>query len=171
MAGAGLSNGFETTFTVNAASQTSLDIAEFVQSALRQLNITVRVEAYEAGTLFERLAAGEHDMFTLDWTTVTGDADYGLFPLFHSANWGTAGNRFRYSNPRTDDLLTRGRQETNSANRLQIYAEAQRIIRDDAPWVFVLQNQVLSATAKNVKGYFQSPLGSAENTYWSVTFD
>ena len=171
MAGAGLANGFETTFTVNAASQTSLDIAEFVQSALRQLNITVKVEAYEAGTLFERLAAGEHDMFTLDWTTVTGDADYGMFPLFHSANWGTAGNRFRYSNPRTDELLTRGRQETNPTTRLQIYAEAQRIIRDDAPWVFVLQNQILAATAKNVKGFFQSPLGSAENTYWSVTFE
>ncbi|MCL2006883.1 MAG: ABC transporter substrate-binding protein [Treponema sp.] len=171
MATAGHANGFDTTITINAASSTALDTAEYLQSQLRQLNINVRVEAYEAGILFERLAAGEHDMFTLSWTTVTGDADYGMFPLFHTQNWGTAGNRFRYSNPRVDTLLEQGRYETNPTRRLEYYTEVQRIIRDEAPWVFVLQNEFLMATKPNIRGFVINPLSTAEATFERITFE
>ena len=168
---AGLPNGFDTSITVNSASQAHIDLAEYIQSQLRQLNINVRVEAFEPSALLDKLAAGEHDMFSLDWTTVTGDADYGLYPLFHSSNWGSAGNRFRYSNPQVDDLLVRGRAETNPQARLQIYAEVQRIIRDDTPWVFILQNEHLIATKPNIRGFSLNPLSSSEHTYENITFD
>ena len=170
MARAGLQAGFNTTFTINAASQTAMDMAEYLQAQLRQLNINVSVVAMEAGLLFDRLAAGDFDMFTLDWTTVTGDADYGLFPLFHTASIGTAGNRFRYRNPRVDALLDQGRSVTDPEMRRQIYAEVQQIIRDDAPWVFVLQNELLVASAAHVRGLRLNPLGNSENTFLDIYF-
>ena len=58
----------------------------------------------------------------LGWTNVTGDADYGLYPLFHSSNFGMAGNRGFLHNPRLDALLEQGRAEINEARRLAIYA-------------------------------------------------
>ena len=168
---AGLPNGFETTITINAGSPVALDIAEYVQSQLRQININVTVVAYEAGVLFERLSAGDHDMFNLEWNSVTGDADYGLFPLFHSSNWGTAGNRFRYSNPQVDTLLDQSRAETNVQRRLALLADIQRILRDDAPWVFLHQNEHLVATSTRIKGFSLSPLFSSEHYYLRSYWD
>jgi peptide/nickel transport system substrate-binding protein len=77
-------------------------------------------------------------MFMLGWGTVTGDADYGLYSLFHSAQWVPAGaNRGFYKNERVDALLDRGRVATDPAERTKIYAEAMRLIMDDAPWLFL----------------------------------
>ena len=170
MARAGLQDGFDAVFTINAANQSLLDMGEFIQAQLRQININLSVVAIEPGVLFDTLARGEFDMFTLSWTTVTGDADYGLFPLFHTSSIGTAGNRFRYRNPQVDALLDRGRSEVDPAIRLPIYAEVQRIIRDDAPWVFVLQNEHLVASTASVQGLSLSPLGTSQHTFRNITF-
>ncbi|MCL2200181.1 MAG: hypothetical protein FWB80_14815, partial [Defluviitaleaceae bacterium] len=77
------------------------------------------------------------DLFMLGWTTVTGDADYGIFPLFHSDNHGDPGNRTFFTNARVDELLVEGRMETDLARRDAIYREITEILIEEAPWVFV----------------------------------
>lgn len=98
-------------------------------------------------------------MFILGWVTVTGDPDYGLFPLFHTSAFGDAGNRTFYSNAAVDELLEKGRYSTDEAEREAAYMEVQQLIRDDAPWVFMNYGENISATAANVKGFVQHPAG------------
>jgi ABC-type transport system substrate-binding protein len=77
-------------------------------------------------------------MYMLGWGTVTGDADYGLYALFHSSQWvPTGSNRSFYKNERVDALLDRGRTTIDQGERKRIYADAMRIIMDDAPWLFL----------------------------------
>src|SRR5699024_749779 len=105
-----MADGFDTTIWVNDDQQI-IDTAVYIQNELAELNINVEIEQFEWGAYLETLANGNHEMFILGWTTVTGDADYGLYALFHSKNQGAAGNRVFYDNPEVDELLDAGRAE------------------------------------------------------------
>jgi peptide/nickel transport system substrate-binding protein len=158
MVEAGFPDGFETTLWTNE-NQIRMDIAEIAQNQLAAIGIKVTVQVLEWGAYLAATAAGEHDMFILGWTTVTADADYGLFPLFHSSQFGGPGNRTYYSNPRVDELLELGRENVDPAVRLAAYREAQEIIRDDAPWIFVNTGENISGTSNKVTGFTQAPAG------------
>ncbi len=158
LAEAGFPNGFTTTLWTNE-NQQRMDIAEIVQDQLAEVGIVVTIEIVEWTKYLADTAAGEHDMFILGWTTVTADADYGLYALFHSSAKGTAGNRTFYGNDEVDRLLDLGRTTADQNARLAAYREAQEIIRDDAPWIFTWTGENLAGTHKSVRGFVQHPAG------------
>ena len=80
--------------------------------------------------------------------------------LFHTSQFGKAGNRAFYSNPKVDQLLDDGKTTTDPAAREALYKEAQVIIRDEAPWIFVQDGENVTATRKNVQGFKHHPTGS-----------
>lgn len=155
---AGYENGFTTTIWTND-NQQRMDIAEIVQNQLRAINIDTTVKVVEWGAYLDGTANGEHDMFILGWVTVTGDPDYGLYALFHSSQHGAAGNRTFYTNARVDELLDNARKSIDPNERQAAYTEAQKIIRDEAPWVFTWTGENLTGTQKNVRGFTQHPAG------------
>jgi peptide/nickel transport system substrate-binding protein len=156
---AGYEDGFSTTIWYNLPNVQRQQIAEMVQFALAPLNIEVEIRGLEWGEYLDRVADGEHDMFILGWVSVTGDADYGLFPLFHSTMYGAAGNRTFWSTPESDDLLERGRMSVDPAERLEIYRELQILLHAEAPWVFLNQGEFLIAASANVNGFTIAPAG------------
>ncbi|MCL2201384.1 MAG: ABC transporter substrate-binding protein [Oscillospiraceae bacterium] len=151
--------GFSTTIWWNIGNPQREQIAEMVQFTLAQLNISVEVVGMEWAQYLAETEEGNHDMFILGWVSVTGDADYGLYPLFHSANFGAGGNRTFWYYPPLDELLERGRTEVDPAVRLQIYADAQRVIRDNAPWIFLNQGETLIAANPNLRNFVINPAG------------
>jgi len=169
MAEAGLEDGFHTTIWYNIPNWQREQIAEIIAVSLRPLNIIVEVVGMEWIHFLDATGMGEHDMFILGWVSVTGDADYGLFPLFHSSQFGSAGNRTFWSSPEVDALLEAGRRETDPENRLAIYAEIQEILRDEAPWILLNQGETLMATAPNVQGFTIAPWG--HHNFATVWFD
>ncbi|WP_026476351.1 glutathione ABC transporter substrate-binding protein [Alkaliphilus transvaalensis] len=165
---AGLENGFSTTIWVNDGNRQRMDIAEILQNQLQQINITTDVQVLEWGAYLENTSKGEHDMFILGWTTVTGDPDYGLYALFHSTQHGPAGNRTFYSNPKVDELLDSARRTADPAERERLYKEAQEIIRDEAPWIFVQDNENLVGIRNNISGLSLHPAG--HHIFYNVSF-
>src|SRR5690625_7672655 len=91
---AGQEDGFEIEILTNDQPQ-RVDTAIYMQEALAELNIDVSVQQLEWGAYLETTAQGDHDMFVLGWSTVTGDADYGMYALLHSSMHGDPGNRSR----------------------------------------------------------------------------
>ncbi len=165
---AGLENGFKTTIWTND-NQQRMDIAEILQNQLKDIGIEVEVKVMEWGAYLDGTAAGEHDMFILGWGTVTGDPNYGLYPLFHTSAHGAAGNRSFFSNPRVDELLDKGKVTIDPSEREKYYLEAQQIIRDEAPWIFTWDREELSGLRSNVKGFVHHPAG--HHALWTVYFE
>ena len=132
-------------------------IAEMVQEQLRLVGVTVNIEQVEWSAYLERTGQGEHDMFIGGWSTVTLDADYGLYPLFHSSSIGTSGNRTRYANDEVDMLLSDARSETDEERRLKLYEEAQQIIIDEAPLIPIYHPYLLVGMNEEIQGYEQHP--------------
>jgi peptide/nickel transport system substrate-binding protein len=169
MAQAGYPNGFSTTIWYNSNNPQRGQVAEMLQFMLADIGVTLEVIGVEWGQYLDDTAAGLHDMFLLGWVTATGDPDYGLYNVFHSKNFGTSGNRTFYGNDKVDELLDAGRLETDPDARLVIYAELQQILRDDAPWIPVLQGEEVNVTSTSVRGFTHSP--TTHYKLWQVYFE
>ena len=165
---AGYGDGFSTTIWTND-NQLRQDIAQIAQSQLGEIGIEIDIEVLEWGAYLDGTAAGDHDMFILGWVTVTGDPDYGLYALFHSEQFGAAGNRTFYANDRVDELLEEARRSADPDVREAAYMEVQEIVRDEAPWLFLNTGEERTGLRSNVSGFRNHPAG--HHQLWNVTVE
>jgi len=137
-----------------------ISVANIVKEELKKIGITVNVVQQDWATYIASTSKGDHDIFLLGWTTVTADADYGLYALFHSSQHGTPGNRTFYANTALDTLLDDAKKETDHDKRMTKYKEAQKIIHEELPWVFLQTRQNTTGLSKKVIGFEHHPMGS-----------
>lgn len=169
LAEAGFEDGFDLEIWWNTPNVQRQQVSEMVQHALGRIGINVTIDTMEWADYLERSDRGEHDMMVIGWTTVTGDIDYALYPLLHSDNFGPPGNRGFWASPELDDLLERGRAEVDETVRMAIYAEAQALIRENAPMIVLRQGEILNAVNPNLRGLTLSP--NTAHNYAPVWFD
>lgn len=158
LAEAGYPNGFSTSIWTND-NPLRVQFAEIVQAYLADVGIDVEVVVMEWGAYLDQTSAGNHDMFILGWVTVTADADYGLYALFHSSQYGDPGNRTFWSTPELDALLDKGRTSADPDERLAAYHRAQEIIAEEAPWIFLLVTLEDNGLRSNIEGFVPHPAG------------
>ncbi|VVB61164.1 HTH-type transcriptional regulator SgrR [uncultured archaeon] len=159
------SNGFNTTLWVMPVSRPYMfdpaKIGEAIQSYLEAVNIHVTIYQIDWSTYLAKTQAGEHPMCLLGWTGDNGDPDNFMNVLYgaNQCTLGTAGNVAFYNNTKVQDLLSAALQTYDTNERAQLYKDAQGIIHEDAPFVYLAHaNQDLVFT-KNVQGFVLNPTG------------
>ena len=101
-------------------------------------------------------------MFTLGWVTSNADADYSLYPLFHSKQVPPTGwNMSRYANPAVDTLVEQARRSLNQTEREKLYGEVQDILAKEMVWIPVYTTKEIIVTRAGVKG-FTDPSGRVQ---------
>jgi peptide/nickel transport system substrate-binding protein len=158
LAEAGFEDGFSTTIWTND-NPLRVDIATAAQSALGEIGIEVEIEVLEWGAYLDRTGEGEHDMFILGWSNQNANADNGLYPIFHSSQKGSSGNRSMLDDPEVDRLLEEARQTTDEDEQLQLYHEAQERLVELAPMIYLLHQTYLSGHLDTVEGFSVNPIG------------
>jgi peptide/nickel transport system substrate-binding protein len=137
------------------------EAGEAFQAAMRELGVDIQLEIMEWGTLFEQLRQPgmAADLFTLGWSTATGDADYTLAPLFGSESIPPNGwNSFEWQNAEFDDLVQQARVSTDQAERAELYAQALEILAENAVVVPVFNTKETIVTSADVQGFSQHPI-------------
>ena len=161
LAEAGYPNGFSTTLWVpesGSGMQSPVAMSIVMQSNLRAVGVNVTLQTMEWGAYIAKLRTKEQELFALSWMAGSEDPDMVMYPLFHSSQWTPNGpNRALYKNEQFDDLLTEARHVTDQAKRAALYREAQRILVEDAPWVFVDHEIQIAAISKRVQGFKLHP--------------
>ena len=143
-------------------------IAEAFKEQLQQVGIDLEVRSYEWATFFSDVKTGNFHLYSLAWVGVT-DPDI-FYQIFHSASVPPNGdNRGRYHNTQVDRLLEAGRKTTDREKRKLIYAQAQRILAADLPYVplWWWKNVVVKRPA--IEGFVPYPDGeliSLKNASW-----
>jgi peptide/nickel transport system substrate-binding protein len=146
----------------------------FLQVAVEQykqvgVKITPKLEAFES--LVPKLTGGspEVEAVIIGWQL---GADPDPFTIWHSSNVASptkAGNNFvGYSNPNVDKLIESGRNgpDCSQGARQKVYQEMNKILNDDAPYMFgFAQNRIL-ATASNIRGI--EPGSFSPNADWNI---
>ena len=150
--------------------QMIVDTALYIQESLGELGIDLSVERMEWGAFLDRTGQGDQEMYLLGWTTVTADADYGLYALHHSDNFGAVGNRSFYGNDELDEALDNGRTESDEDARADAYSTAQEIITEEAPIApIVHSNFSIGVDTAQVEGVELDALGDVRLE--NVTFN
>jgi peptide/nickel transport system substrate-binding protein len=161
LAEAGYPNGFSTTlWTPESGSgmQSSVAMSTVIQSNLKAVGINVTLQTMEWGAFLAKLRTKEQELFALSWMAGNEDPDMVMYPLLHSTQWTPGGpNRALYKNPKFDDLLQQARISTDQAKRAELYREAQRILHDDPPWIFIDHEVQVAAHTKRVQGFKLHP--------------
>lgn len=161
LAEAGFPNGFSTTLWVpesGSGMQSPVAMSTVMQSNLKAIGVTVALQTMEWGAFLAKLRSQEQELFALSWMAGTEDPDMVLYPLLHSSQWTPNGpNRAMYKNAKFDELLAQARIVTEQAERAKLYREAQKILIDDAPWVFVDHEVQIAALSKRVTGFKLHP--------------
>ena len=152
LAEAGYEDGLDLTIWTNDSPE-RVNTAVYLQESLKEIGVNLTVEQLEWGAYLEQTAEGNHDMFILGWSTVTGDADYATYPLFHSSMKGDPGNRSFLEDEEIDSLLEAGRQETDEEKRLEIYSELQEKLVDVAPMAYIHHQNYLTGVNSAVQGF------------------
>lgn len=114
-------------------SQLRAQMAEIIQAQLKEVGIDMSIQILEWGAFLNSTGNGELDMFIMGWGPSTYDADYGLYPNFHSNQMGNAGNRTFYKNPKVDKLLDDAKRELDIEKRKGMYKEVVDILNVDMP--------------------------------------
>ena len=161
LAEAGFPNGFSTTLWVpesGSGMQSPVAMSTVIQSNLKAVGVNVTLQTMEWGAFLAKLRTKEQDLFALSWMAGSEDPDLVMYPLLHSSQWTPTGpNRAMYKNPRFDEILAQARLTTDQAKRAELYREAQRLIHDDPPWIFIDHEVQTAAFAKRVQGFKLHP--------------
>ncbi len=133
------------------------EVAQAVQADFQRIGIRVQLRALDLAALLEATDHQEPDLFRLIWAADFPDAE-SFLRIFHSSLAGSAGNRARYSNPKVDDLLDRSRRELQPEKRAALLREAEKIIVEDAPWVFLSHGRTNLLVKPYVRGLELTPM-------------
>jgi ABC-type transport system substrate-binding protein len=153
--------GIKINFYITADREV-VDIAEVIQAYIRAVGINVSIKQLEWSSYKDSLNKGEPDMFYMSWWADYPDPENFLFPLFHSSNFGPAGNRTRYSNPVVDSLIEKGQHEMDIKKRDMFYKKAEEIIVADSPWVFFWHRTDFTIRQPWIKNYKIYPVYSMD---------
>jgi peptide/nickel transport system substrate-binding protein len=136
-------------------------VAAVLQQQMREVGIVLDIRTFEFATFYTDVQKGAFQMYSLRWI---GAEDPDIFEnVFYSTNVPPKrANRGHYANSRVDALIDAGRQELDQEKRKQIYAELQRILADELPYIdmWYLDNVVVHTP--RVTNIHVSPSGSYE---------
>lgn len=137
-------------------------IGQVMQQMFADVGLTMNLMPTERGALvdaiFQPLESTELEASLVGASTPTGDADRALTVSFYSESWPPDSNNWSfYANDRVDELIETGRATGDLDERAAIYAEAQEIIWNDAPWVFLVSPDNVAGQADELSGVFYMP--------------
>jgi peptide/nickel transport system substrate-binding protein len=159
-AGYPLSNGvrFHITMKTSTTESTRLMVA-VMQQQLREVGIVLDIRSFESATFFADVTHGAFQMYSLRW--VGGNEDPDIFYVFHSSRFPPNGtNRGYYSNPNVDALIDQARREVDPKLRRPIYAELQRILADELPYIDLWYLDNVLVHNKRVRNLQLNPAGN-----------
>lgn len=149
-------------------------IAEAIQGYLADVGVNVRLETMEwaAYLSFIRKPVEENEaqIYFLGWGPWILDGDQMLYPMFLTEQAPPAGSNYGfYSNKQVDEYLIQGTSTTDEAKRVAAYGNAQALIWEDAPWVFLHSEQQIVAMKKGLEGVVILPIEQLRlaNAYWT----
>lgn len=163
---AGYPNGLESELWYADISRpynpNSKRMAELIQEDLARIGVKLQIRSLEWQEFLKRSRQGEFSLSLQGWTGDNGDPDNFLNNLLSCQSIAGGNNRAQWCHKRFSFLVDRARVTTNIRTRTKFYEEAQKIFKEEVPWVTIAHSTVFKVARKNIEGYRISPFGVIE---------
>lgn len=164
LADAGYPNGFSINLITTARYDMGVEVAEAIQAQLGKVGIQAKLEVVEWGVFVGNLGGKKPeelawDFFIMGAGPSTGDADWGLRPIFTTQPTNENNYGF-YSNQEFDDLIFAAMAETDQDKRLDLYKRAGEIVyMTDPGAVWLYDTPLVLVSSAKVDGVSMIPVG------------
>ena len=146
------------TLIIPSGSPATAQLAQYLQSELQGAGITMNIKQETFASLLADSAAHTYQAALLGWSG-RPDPDGNMYSWFHT---GGGFNDMQYSNSQVDAQLEAARASSNQTERATDYQQAETLMLQDSPYVFLYHGVSIQATTKNVQGYTILPTGIME---------
>lgn len=132
-------------------------IASEIQNQLRTaLNINIEIEGVEFNQLIENQAMGKADIFRSTWFGDFPNPETFLINAYgkivpESSDEPSYMNSSRYVNPAFDEAYERGAQAATQEESYLAFAEAEKILMDDAAFIILWYGEDMMLQQSNVR--------------------
>ena len=166
LAEAGHAGGLRVPF-VTIADEEAEKLAVSMQADLAAVGVTLDLRVMSFAAWVSVVGSPSGPPFSIGtWVADFPDPTGFLDPKFHSRAIGSSNDSF-YANRELDALLDRARAEADPRRRRALYARAEHILYDDAPWVWSYHQLATEVTQPYVRGYAPHPIwGHDFTTAW-----
>ena len=145
-------NGQALSFTIDTLEE-HRNLAEGVANLLNDAGIDASVRFWEFSVIKPMLIGGERQAYLDDWGDSAFDPVGHFEAKWHGyvegASYGR-GNFSGFNNELVNELIKLGETTVDTAERQSIYDEAQQIIYDEAPAVFLILPEEIQASLMTV---------------------
>lgn len=161
LADAGYADGYDLRITVNTKYATNVAIATAIQAQALEAGINVEVEQVDSAAWSEMRANGGVDCGIGNWYVDYNDPDSMFYPY---QDVRTDGRSSFWHNEEYKELLEKGVQTTDEAERQEIYQRAEEIMTREDYAVTPLYNETKYYLLNpSITGY---EMGSTYRMYW-----
>lgn len=126
----------ELTLELGSGTSDTLETAEVLASFMERIGIVVRPSVNNWPTLLKKIEQKRAQMFMLSWVADYPDPE-NFLQLFYGPNETPGANRVNYHNARFDQLYEEAARLTEGTQRRALYADMERIVMVDCPWLFL----------------------------------
>ena len=160
LAEAGYPDGLDVEYVLQADDEAER-LAQSMQADLAAVGVRVRLARMSVATLGEALGRVDGPPFAkVGWIADSPDPSSFFDASFHSralagdytTNWSF------YANPALDQLLDDARREADPTQRAALYRHVERILYDDAPWLWDYHQMMTEVVQPYVAGYDPHPV-------------
>ena len=143
----------EFTCLVNQGNKEREKAAIILQQQYKKIGVKMNLRELEWSALLKIInkpsAPKDFDAVIIGWSL---GLDPDSYSIWHSSQYPQGFNFIKYQNRRVDHLLEVGRTTMEKAKRKKIYAELNRLISVDQPYIFLWYPKAVSAVRDRVGG-------------------
>lgn len=160
---AGFKDGLEVELWQSQSSEL-LYVTEAIQAQLEVVGVHVKIIRNDWNLYSQAVSEGVPDMYYRSWYADYPHAENFLAPLFESE---VSQQRWtRYSNNEVDALIQKIQSTSNEEEQQKYIHNANSILIDDAPWVYLWHTRTAHISQPNLKGWSSSLMFNAEKYTW-----
>jgi oligopeptide transport system substrate-binding protein len=139
-------------------SYISGDVGALIQMWQQNLGVSITVHNLEPEVMLDEIHKGNHgQIISGGWCADYPDPENFADVLFHSGAEMNSGN---YSNSELDQILEDARVEPDVSRRMELYQQAEEIIVQDAPALFLTHSISYVLVKPYLKGFILAPVST-----------
>lgn len=167
LAEAGYPDGFRTEYTIISDPELEM-LTMSIQSDLAAVGVELEIATMSLNTYGIAIGKPDGPPFGFNgWVGDFPDPTNFLDAKFHSRTIAAenSGNDSRYSSPELDALLDAARADLDPVSRAATYRRAERLVYDDAPWIWGFHRLSTEVIQPYVRDYEPHPIWLRDYTY------
>ncbi len=130
-------------------------LGQVIQAMANEAGFNVSLKSTEFATLLSAQSAGDYQTDQIGWSGRI-DPDGNIYSFVVT---GGGLNDNDYSNPEVDKLLNEARTNNDIATRKSLYDQANHILDDELPIIYLYHQTWIWALSKDIKGFVPYPDG------------